>query len=206
MQIKNTLIWILIQHLFLIIAELHHATSWLWKKNILLELKLNWSDQLLFQTRGSFLCQVWKSVETYRTDVTADVCSCRPAVMSVNLQLCYCDNVALKWCDPVGRHVVLKGILPVLKGELRPLFTHTDQGQEPENILSPAGINMKLFQQNATAWPQPAYSIWTADQNPQISQESKLALSRARLILDFWGWYWYWYFSDNINCDIHFLT
>lgn len=83
-------------------------------------------------------------METHHTDVTADVCSCRPVVMSVNLQSCYCDNAALKWCDPVGRHVVLKGILPVLKREVRPLFINADQGQEPEN--TPVGINMKLLQ------------------------------------------------------------
>lgn len=131
MQIKNTLIWILIQHLFLIIGKLHHAMSWLWKKNILLELKLKWSDQLLVQTRSSFLCQVWKCVGMHHTDVTADVCSCRPIIMSVKLQLCYCDNFALEWRDPVGRHVEFKGILPVLKREVHPLSTHVDQGQEP---------------------------------------------------------------------------
>lgn len=130
MQIKNTLI---IQHLFLIIGKLLHAMSSLWKKNRLLELKLNRSE-LFVQTTSSSFCQARKSVETHHTDVTADVC--RPVVMQVNLQLCYCDNVALKWCDPVGRHVVLKGILPVFKREVHPLFTHADQGQEPENISS----------------------------------------------------------------------
>lgn len=66
--------------------------------------------------------------------------------MSLNLRLCYCDNAAFKWCDPFGRRVLLKGILPVLKGQVHPLFTHADQGQEPERSLSPAGINMRLFQ------------------------------------------------------------
>lgn len=85
-------------------------------------------------------------METYHTYVTADVCSRRPVVMSVSLQLCYCHNVSLKWCDPVGRHVVLKESHPVLKRVVHPLFTQADQGQEPENSLFPVGINMKLFQ------------------------------------------------------------
>lgn len=121
--------------------------NWLWTKTTLLELNLNWSDQLLVWTRCSFSCQVSKSMETYHTDVSADVFGWRSGVMSANLQvqLCYCDNVAVQRRDPVGGHVVLKGILPVLKWEIHPLFTHADQGQKPENSSSPVGINMKLL-------------------------------------------------------------